>query len=214
MADEQHLNSLNRFRKRSSKLVLEQHSHCEVPAGCGGAILRWRNPFAGRCVRVRTYPGHSIHEYLDGRELKDRMMDLSPGKHVYALKTDDQASADPVVMFHLESIGKLNGSLPGDVNEQAIKIVSSPSGHWRHAASPPETDDWLQTGFDDSAWKPLVLFNIAEPDRQSEGHYNFASCKEAGAMVLGPSKPWLSKTAYFIRFVFEIPAPAVIPGEE
>ena len=30
------LNTLNRFRKHSPRLLLEEYSHCEVPAGCGG----------------------------------------------------------------------------------------------------------------------------------------------------------------------------------
>ena len=43
MADEQQLNSLSRFRKQPGRLVLEEHGHCEVPAG-GGVVLRRRNP--------------------------------------------------------------------------------------------------------------------------------------------------------------------------
>jgi hypothetical protein len=34
------LNSLSRYTKRSPEYVLEEHSHCEVPAGCGGVVLR------------------------------------------------------------------------------------------------------------------------------------------------------------------------------
>ena len=37
------LNGPDRYRKRSPRLVLEEHSHCEVPAGCGGVVLRWIN---------------------------------------------------------------------------------------------------------------------------------------------------------------------------
>ena len=40
------LNELERFRKTSSRLALEAHSHCEVPAGCGGVVLRWTRPGA------------------------------------------------------------------------------------------------------------------------------------------------------------------------
>lgn len=36
------LNSISRFSKQSPRLVLEEHGHCEVPAGCGGVVLRWR----------------------------------------------------------------------------------------------------------------------------------------------------------------------------
>ena len=36
------LNSISRSSKQSPRLVLEEHGHCEVPAGCGGVVLRWR----------------------------------------------------------------------------------------------------------------------------------------------------------------------------
>lgn len=32
------LNSLGRYGKGGSRLVLEEHGHCEVPVGCGGAV--------------------------------------------------------------------------------------------------------------------------------------------------------------------------------
>jgi hypothetical protein len=38
------LNGLSRYTKQSPRLVLEEYSHCEVPAGYGGVVLRWRNP--------------------------------------------------------------------------------------------------------------------------------------------------------------------------
>jgi hypothetical protein len=47
MSGEQRLNSLDRFRKQPGRLVLEEHSHCQVPAGCGGGVLRRRNPQEG-----------------------------------------------------------------------------------------------------------------------------------------------------------------------
>ena len=42
------LNSLDQFRKQSSRLVLEEHSHCEVPAGYLGMqaeffVIEFRN---------------------------------------------------------------------------------------------------------------------------------------------------------------------------
>ena len=56
MADEQRLNSVDRFRKKSERLVLEEHGHCEVPAGCGGVVLRWRTePEAAALAFAETY---------------------------------------------------------------------------------------------------------------------------------------------------------------
>ena len=45
------INKLHRFAKHSPRLVLHEYSHCEVPAGCGGVVLRWLDPATGRpCV--------------------------------------------------------------------------------------------------------------------------------------------------------------------
>lgn len=38
------VNDLSRYEKSSARLVLEDYSSCEVPAGCGGGILRWIDP--------------------------------------------------------------------------------------------------------------------------------------------------------------------------
>ena len=80
------LNTLNRFRKRSPKLLLEQYSHCEVPAGCGGVVLRWVDPASTIPAIVRVYcPGES-KIFVDGNELGSSRVDLAAGAHVLALE--------------------------------------------------------------------------------------------------------------------------------
>ena len=92
MSDEQRLNSLDRFRKQPGRLVLEVYSHCEVPAGCGGAVLRWRNPLAAVPVRVHLYsPGKAVC-FFDGSELRTAGADLAPGLHVIAIALEGIAN--------------------------------------------------------------------------------------------------------------------------
>lgn len=86
MAEKQELNSLNRFRKQSAKLVLEEHGHCEVPAGCGGVILRWRNPLVSRTVRVFCYTPNEAKLFMDGEELERGLTDLAIGPHLLCVE--------------------------------------------------------------------------------------------------------------------------------
>lgn len=41
MSRDLELNSIDRYVKSSPRFVLEEHSHCEVPAGCGGGVWEW-----------------------------------------------------------------------------------------------------------------------------------------------------------------------------
>ncbi len=55
MDRELRLNSIDRYVKRSPHFVLEEHGHCEVPAGCGGVVLRWLNPATTVPVRLELW---------------------------------------------------------------------------------------------------------------------------------------------------------------
>ena len=60
------LNSLGRYGKSGSRLVLEEHGSCEVPAGCGGAVLRWRNPDSGLLFLLHAFGNNKGSILLDG----------------------------------------------------------------------------------------------------------------------------------------------------
>ena len=68
---------LNRMGKKG--LVLEEYSHCEVPAGCGGVVIRWARSDAPAEVRF-VIPGPDARIYVDGVEqgLEARIV-LTPG---------------------------------------------------------------------------------------------------------------------------------------
>jgi len=78
MAENQHLNSLGRFRKQPGRLVLEEHSHCEVPTGCGGVVLRWRNPHAVLPVTMHLYTPVRATLLVDGKEPRGCHRSASP----------------------------------------------------------------------------------------------------------------------------------------
>src|SRR5687768_6072864 len=66
------LNGLSRYAKESPRLVLEEYGHCEVPAGCGGVVLRWRNPDQPIPMVVHSFSGNGTLDYqgLDGTDTR------------------------------------------------------------------------------------------------------------------------------------------------
>src|SRR5947209_3001910 len=86
MADEPQVNSLDRFRKQPTRLVLEEYSHCEVPAGCGGVVLRWRNPLAAISVLLHVFTPVKSTTLIDGKATHHGLMDLAVGRHVFAAR--------------------------------------------------------------------------------------------------------------------------------
>src|SRR6185369_4705197 len=93
------LNSLGRYGKGSSRLLLEEHGHCEVPAGCGGVVLRWRNPAAALPVVIHLDSPSELTWLLDGTAPPAARLDLTPGKHVVAFTLKNADLAGPLLMF-------------------------------------------------------------------------------------------------------------------
>ena len=99
MADEQRLNSVERFRKQPGRLVLEEHSHCEVPAGCGGVVLRWRNPNSPLPVTVSLYTPVRAACFIDGNPLQTGKAYLTPGPHALAVAVEGVDLSAGLIMF-------------------------------------------------------------------------------------------------------------------
>lgn len=80
------LNTLERYYKRSDRLVLESYSSCEVPLGCGGSLVRWVDPEQALPLVVRAdFGNRKATVLLDGEEQKRSRFMVSPAKHVLAL---------------------------------------------------------------------------------------------------------------------------------
>src|SRR5258707_6996453 len=99
MSDQQQLNSVDRFRKQAGRLVLEEHGHCEVPAGCGGVVMRWRNPFALQSVLLTIYTPEQAHHFIDGAAPASTRFDLAIGRHVVAVHLESVALSGPLLLF-------------------------------------------------------------------------------------------------------------------
>src|SRR5690349_11986127 len=93
------LNSLGRYGKSRSRLILEEHSHCEVPAGCGGVVLRWRNPNSGLLFIFHFFGTGKGTILLDGKPLTSGRPLVSFGEHVLSLTVTNIVTGAAILGF-------------------------------------------------------------------------------------------------------------------
>ena len=230
MADQQ-LNSVERFRKQPGRLVLEEHGNCEVPAGCGGVVLRWRNPLATIPVLFTLYTPKESTITLDGAPLERGRVDLAPGRHVVALALQDVDLSAGLLLMVIRS-EEVQGRKPASVREQPLKVVSAVDGTWKYTLDPP-ADEWTALDFANVGWGALVAVTTPQLERGSRGAWAVRRCSELGATCLGlpvPSEaaaPWWQRLLrrpapprqgeapvgnIWIRKVFEVPLPQAAPA--
>lgn len=171
--DDLKLNSLNRFAKKSTRLALQEYSHCEVPAGCGGVVLRWTDPAEGLAAIVRAMLAGRYTGFLDGAQLDTARAVIPYGEHVLALGLERDPPAAPARPGGI--LGAIAGALTGarvgsdvlfaaciapDVDRQDAVAIPGAStvadGTWRAIAADVPPEGWRDAGFDDSAWPALV----------------------------------------------------------
>jgi hypothetical protein len=239
MADGQPINSLDRFRKQPGRLVLEAYSHCEVPAGCGGVVLRWRNPRAALPVNIHVYTPVVVACFLDGDELRSTRVDLAIGRHALAFALPDVDLSAALLMFAaVHTPRQPHGTPLPDVIEEPLKVLSQDDGTWKFALAPPAEDAWKTLSFDDGDWPALARVPTPELDRDRQFYWQYARCADLGAVCLGLPEPprdeekeqpvsWWQRllgrrsalsgsgTAgpIWIRKAFEVPAPQERPPQ-
>ena len=213
MSKSQRLNSLDRFRKQAGRLVLEEHGHCEVPAGCGGVVLRWRSPDSPLPVTVSLYTPVEAACFIDGSPVQTSRVYLAPGRHAVAVALEGVDLSTGLVMFAATHDPKeyQRGS-PGEVIEQPLKVVSAADGTWKWAVRPPAGDAWLSPSFDDRDWEALAQVPTPRLKHPDHGAYACSRCRDQGAACLGlplpsggPAEPMTGNV--WVRKVFQVPTP-------
>jgi hypothetical protein len=209
MSGEQRLNSVERFRKQPGRLVLEEHGHCEVPAGCGGVVLRWRNPNSPLPVTVSLYAPVEAACSIDGAPLQTGKVYLAPGPHAVAVALADVDLSAGLIMFAATHDPKeYQPVAPGEVVERPLKVVTEADGTWKFTLRRPAGDDWLSASFDDQDWDTLSEVPTPNLKHPSHGAYACSRCRDQGASCLGlPAPPGPVKASVWIRKVFQVPAP-------
>jgi hypothetical protein len=187
--DDLRLNTLHRFAKHSPRLVLQEYSHCEVPAGCGGVIVRWYDPELGTPAHLRVTLRNATGDvWLDGAVVVSNRIQLVVGTHVVAMRL---AATDPTATIAM-SFGTM---LDRDDNID----VATGRARWRIATEDPGAG-WQRPDFDDAAWSARsaagreALEAIPQDQR-----WAFDACLERGQSLYQFAAP-----VVWIRIGFEV----------
>ena len=150
------LNSISRYAKRSSRLVLEAHDHCEVPAGCGGVVLRWRNPNQGLPLTFRVYAAGASQFFLDGKLLSSARPIVPPGEHVVSLIIRGCDPRQALLLCAASFEDKTDGT-GYEERSRAILVhfLSAPDDSWKYVCADPNDPAWQNAGYDDSRWSTM-----------------------------------------------------------
>jgi hypothetical protein len=156
--DEQELklNGISRYSKRSPRLVLEEYGHCEVPAGCGGVVLRWRKPNqpVPALLSESACNGPLAYLGLNGEDTDfDSKISVPFGQNLLTLICKPRSLQHAIIHMSVicdeQYVSALN--LQGDT-----KLTSQADGTWKYSLEPQTNDRWQQADFDDSTWLPLI----------------------------------------------------------
>ena len=180
------LNSLSRYSKESSRLVLEEHSSCEIPAGCGGVVLRWFNPLRALPIEFRMYVKGDVKFALDGNPLKSARPLVDYGEHVVSFVLSRFKFTEGFLMFAAKVESKAQAA-PA-LREKSVsenEFFSDADGSWKYTLNAPKDDSWMRIAFDDRDWQTLVLRTVTKPSATGTGAYQHDQMLELGAKGLG-----------------------------
>jgi hypothetical protein len=186
------LNSVDRYVKSSPRYVLEEHGHCEVPAGCGGVVLRWRNAVTDIPFEMWLYVNGAVTLWVDGARPRTSRPLLAPGAHVIALNVGDPPDGAALLMFAALAAGSTSGA-------GSPVLASRADGTWRWTDKEPADDAWKTTGFDDSAWAVMVPAPL--PEGEERDMYAMRRVEKLGGQPLGTGT---QTAAVWIRKAFEL----------
>jgi hypothetical protein len=201
--DDLRLNSLARYSKQSSKYILESHSHCEVPAGCGGAVLRWRNPRRTIPLLIRMYWTGQMRMTLDceTHALTSARAGVSYGDHVFTWAI---SGIDPSTFIFAFSATYDEGNYQIKFTPptgQSVDIHTAPDESWRYTLTEP-AESWEQPDFDDSAWPALHERAVSEEELNQ--NYRLRAILRDGAHALDAADTTEETHAIWIRRRFTL----------
>lgn len=193
------LNSLDRYSKSSPRLVLEEHGHCEVPAGCGGVVLRWRNLDSGLIFTLQAFFTGKGRMLIDGIPPESGRPIISYGAHVIAMETSELIPGKAATCFaaiHDES--KFGFPRVSQPSGRKIEILSAAGATWKYTTVKPPDNTWMQSGFDDSSWHAMSERRAPSLNTKEMPHHRLQSVLRTGAVCLGidgdSPQAWIRKS--------------------
>lgn len=188
------LNTLDRYRKRSPDLVLQDYSHCEVPAGCGGVVLRWIDPREAIPLLFYVFSPGQCSPWIDGVQVTSAAPLLHVGAHVFAARIEGAPLGEGAIMA--AGVCRLAGP---DVR---VVIRTDEHTRWRATTFTPPGDAWTLPEFDDSAWGRMVTQPMMVPASKDRASWAYEQTRRHDPRPLG--LPGASGTVWVrARFVLE-----------
>lgn len=197
------VNELDRYAKRSDRLVLEEYSHCEVPAGCGGAILRWIDPQEALPLQLRLWTTGKAEVFFDGAPTRSARVEVRTGAHVLAVRLSPREGAPPEIALALCYSDKERSTDTSEPSRSAsigrkIAVLSGAGATLLATPKAPASEAWKEVGFDDSGW--VSLTPVKTPAAE-ERDWHLRLVREAGARVVGHGS---LKGTLWVRCAFDV----------
>ena len=199
------LNSISRYSKHSPTFALEEYSHCEVPAGCGGVVLRWRNPNrAIPCTMWLYTNAEDVDFYLDGQSPSSSRPLVEHGEHVLSFRLHKFDPRDGLLMF----AGILSQeSVPVHIaSKRNVKadILSVADGSWKYALNEPSDESWKDVGFDDATWLPMISKPLPKLTPPDSGWYQRRQLEKLKAKGVGIEGVGETGETVWLRKIFTV----------
>jgi hypothetical protein len=203
MADEDFkLNNLSRFSKSSKRLLLREYSNCEVPAGCGGVVFRWKEPDQIIAFEIKIFISGEFEIFIDGKTPESAISLFKKGEHVLSLVISNFDSKFGMLMF----VGKMGetGHSRGLFHEgnRKTRVLSLPDSSWNYVLSPPLEDSWSDLNFDDTNWKSMISKDLSPIPEEDSQNYLIDNLSSLGAQSLGIEE--VAEKTIWIRKRFSI----------
>lgn len=190
MADDPRINRLDRYRKESDRLILEEHS-----AGCGGIILRWRNPDDGIPIRLEAAAPVEPEFFLDGQPLTSRRFVAKTGPHLFAVRLRLRrreprwfgSIAFRDVVYGEEGHNEVVQGLSTADDGWSLRVAGDDAGD-------RTTPDWALPAFDASDWQKPQETSL--PDEEDYGHWRYRMLAMRGAKIFelpSTEEVWIRK---------------------
>ena len=193
------LNSLDRYVKSSPQFVLEEHSHCEVPAGCGGAVLRWRDRFTSVPVQLNfgIVGAEDWDTVIDHERPRSARPLLAPGRHVVMVSVRGVVEGDFAFLVWFTS---------PDVGDDPLLWTPGPDGGWRVTGDEPDEAAWTDVDLDVSTWLSCVPTEVADT-RDTKYSVRQALRLGAGPLTVPAAVVDDILPRVWIRAILDVPAP-------
>ncbi|AUX24586.1 uncharacterized protein SOCEGT47_051250 [Sorangium cellulosum] len=181
------VNDLARYEKSSQRLVLEDYSSCEVPAGCGGGILRWIDPQEALPLSLRLWTAGEAEVFFDGAPVRSSRIGARPGAHVLALALRVEGGAPARLALSLRYSDETE---PGSTLEprrdrsigRSLDVRSGAGAMIVGTSRDPGGDAWKLPGFDEGGWRALAPAGAAG---EGSAGWHLQEVLKTGARVVG-----------------------------